>query len=82
MSRIAVTREEQLVRLAMQLVLCPDRRQCQDRRSGPPRGGRRATDPAPDSMYSAVVRNASCDAPQIDGSARWAAAVKLQSTLN
>lgn len=51
MQRLETSREARLARLAESLVLCPDRRQRADRRQGPARGGRRATDPPAERLY-------------------------------
>ena len=80
MSGLDAQRWEDVTCRVPKLVLCPDRRQCTDRRNGQSRGGRRLTDPPAD-LRSAVVARARTVPQQADWFGLWVAAAKLQATF-
>ena len=81
MTAVDAWRDERVARLARNLVLCPDRRQLCDRRSGTPRGGRRATDLPGAAHHAAVWGQSRREASGSAADGVRGSVVKLQARL-
>jgi hypothetical protein len=80
MPRLDTARDE-YARQTANWIAIPDRRQCEDRRSGPARGGRRLTDPPRDPLQPAVWIAARSTARRVERPMISFAAARVKAAL-